>query len=82
MFFHNSFNYVRARHLHLISIEMLAIILAVWFCWRLKKEKRLTLEIAYFIALPFSDVPFRFASKGNRLSFVQRPARHTGRMPL
>ncbi len=62
MFFHNSFNYVRARHLHLISIEMLAIILAVWFCWRLKKEKRLTLEIAYFIALPFSDVPFRFAS--------------------
>ncbi len=60
--FNNPYNFVRARHLHPVSIEMLAILIAAYFLYKQHKAGKFSLEMAYFVVLPFSDIPFRIAS--------------------
>ncbi len=62
MFFHNPYNYVRVSELQLVSIETLAIVVALAFLAFLAWKKEVNWEIAYFLAIPFSDDPFRIAS--------------------
>ncbi|MDQ2799634.1 MAG: hypothetical protein M3Y13_08340 [Armatimonadota bacterium] len=57
----NRFNYVRTTNLELISIEMLAIIVAGLYFLNLARRRQATWETAYFLALPFTDDPFRIA---------------------
>lgn len=60
--FNNPYNYVRVSELEPVSIESLAILVAVIYLLYLAYQKRASLEIAYFLALPFSDEPFRIAA--------------------
>ncbi len=60
--FNNPYNYVRVSELQLVSIEMLAICVALLYLAFLAWKKELNWEIAYFLAIPFSDEPFRVAS--------------------
>ena len=60
--FNNPYNFVRARHLHPVSIEMLAILIAAYFLYKQYRSGKFSLEMAYFVVLPFSDIPFRVAS--------------------
>ena len=62
MHFNNPYNYVRVVELQPVSIESLAIVVAVFYLLYLSYKKQINIEIAYFLALPFSDDPFRIAS--------------------
>lgn len=57
----NPYNYVRVSELQPVSIETLAILVTAGYLLYLVHQKRCSLEIAYFLALPFSDEPFRIA---------------------
>ena len=58
----NRFNYVREDRLLFPSIEFFAILAAALFLVYLARKRQANLEIAYFLSLPFSDVPFRVAA--------------------
>ena len=60
--FNNPYNYVRVTELQPISIESLGILVTVVYFLYLALRRQASLEIAYFLALPFSDEPFRIAS--------------------
>ncbi len=60
--FDNPYNYVRVSEIQPVSIESLAILVTVVYLLYLAYHKRASLEIAYFLALPFSDEPFRIAA--------------------
>lgn len=57
----NRFNYVRSTNLELVSIEMLAIVVVGLYFLNLARRRQATWETAYFLALPFTDDPFRVA---------------------
>ncbi len=60
--FNNPYNYVRVSELQPLSIESLGILVTLGFFLYLALRREASLEIAYFLALPFSDEPFRLAS--------------------
>lgn len=60
----NPYNFVRVQSLELVSIETLAILVAVAYFGYLLHTKQASLEAAMFLAFPFSDFVFRFASIG------------------
>lgn len=60
--FNNPYNYVRVTELQPVSIESLGILVTVVYFLSLALRRQASLEIAYFLALPFSDEPFRLAS--------------------
>ena len=60
----NPYNYVRAQSLELVSIETLAILVAIAYFGYLVYTKQASLEAAMFLAFPFSDFVFRVASVG------------------
>ena len=60
--FDNPYNYVRVSELQPVSVEALAILVTLAYFLFLAYHKQSSLEIAYFLALPFSDEPFRIAS--------------------
>ncbi len=60
--FNNPYNYVRVSELQPVSIESLGILVTVVYFLYLARRRQASLEIAYFLALPFSDEPFRLAS--------------------
>lgn len=58
----NQYNYIRVDTLQPVSIESLAILVTLVYFLFLAFRRQLTLEVVYFLALPFSDNPFRIAS--------------------
>ena len=58
----NDYNYVRVSRLEPISIESLALVAALSYFLYLVYKKQANWDIAYFLALPFTDDPFRIAS--------------------
>ena len=60
--FNNPYNYVRVSELQPVSIESLGIVITLGYFLYLVLRREASLEIAYFLALPFSDEPFRLAS--------------------
>lgn len=60
--FNNPYNYVRVSELQPVSIESLGILVTLIYFLFLVLRREASLEIAYFLALPFSDEPFRLAS--------------------
>lgn len=60
--FNNPYNYVRVSELQPVSIEALGIVITLVYFLYLVLRREASLEIAYFLALPFSDDPFRLAS--------------------
>lgn len=57
----NSYNFVHEQSLQPVSIETLGILVALVYFAYLVYKKQASLEIAYFLSLPFSDVVFRVA---------------------
>ena len=68
--FDNPYNYVRVSELQPVSIESLAILVTLVYLLFLASQKRASLEIAYFLALPFSDEPFRIADSVQPVELV------------
>ena len=58
----NDFNYVRVSRLEPLSIETLALVVAGLYFLYLVYKKQANWDIAYFLALPFTDEPFRIGS--------------------
>jgi hypothetical protein len=58
----NDYNYVRVSRLEPLSIETLALVVVGLYFLYLVYKRQANWDIAYFLALPFTDEPFRIAS--------------------